>query len=172
MARGRSEKVLQPWVKRHRTQGWRSPRGWGRRPVRGHSLTQRRGRAGVVVDGSRHLSTGRSRSDSLTSSRNLAHSFPASALQADWGHGPSGDRRPPEVARPGAGANGAGSGPPSCVLPGPGRAPLPAPPSPAPGLSEPPGRLQLFRMRGGGPRGGRVTAGAALSGTRRELGFE
>lgn len=61
----------------------------------------------------------------------ILHTFPASALRADWGHGPSGDRRPAEVARPGAGANGAGSGPPSCALPGPGRGPAAGPAQPS-----------------------------------------
>ena len=51
------------------------------------------------------------------------------------------------------GLTGQAQGLPAELCPAPAGAPLPAPPSPAPGLSAPPGRLQLFRMRGGGPEG-------------------
>lgn len=70
------------------------------------------------------------------------------------------------------GLTGQAQGLPAALCRAPAGAPLPAPPSPARGLSAPPGRPQLFRMRGGGREGAGPRAGAVLSGTRRDLGFE
>lgn len=74
------------------------------------------------------------------------------ALPVDWGHGPPGDRRP--TGQPGGlpGLTGPARGLPAALCPGPGRGPAAGPAQPSAGL-EYTTRLQLFRMRGGGPEG-------------------
>lgn len=93
------------------------------------------------------------RCDNLTSSGSLAHSS---------GHGSPGrlgprarlvtDRRPTGQPGPLPGLTGSARGLPAELCPGPGRGPAAGPAQPSAGLHYT-ARLQLFRMRGGGPEG-------------------
>lgn len=158
----RSEQTLQPCVRRPRAQGW-EPQGLGEGASQRTQLSPAERRVGVG-GGFRHLSSGLipkgqpyllEQSCTVTSSRRSRGCLVTGATPA---------------VGPGAGLTGPVRGLPAALCRAPAGAPLPAPPSPAPGLSAPPCRLQLFRMRGGGPEGA-GQAGIAPLGTRREARF-
>lgn len=142
--------------------------GLGRQPE-DSAFRSRETERGVGGD-SRHLSPGLSpkrqpylprQSCTLTSdqgSRGRLGPPPA------WG--PASDRQPGRVQ----GLTGSAPGLPAALCRAPAGAPLAAPPSPARGLSAPPGRLQLFRMRGGGPEGAGRGWGFALRNPQRGRG--
>lgn len=132
-------------------------RGGGPQGLRGggqpeDSVFPSREAEGRVIGGSRHLSTGLSPKRQPYLFRRSCTLFGPGLSRPTGATGPPGDRRP--TGQPGRlpGLTGPARGLPAELCPGPGRGPAAGPAQPSAGLQYT-ARLQLFRMRGGGPEG-------------------